>query len=57
MKLANGVEGLAKIKDLKPDIVIADVNMPLMDGITMIERSVEAATCSYIIVSGMMSSI
>ncbi|MNI35192.1 putative response regulatory protein [compost metagenome] len=49
---ANGVEGLAKITDLKPDIVIADVNMPLMDGITMIERSVEAATCSFIIVSG-----
>lgn len=49
---ANGVEGLAKITELKPDIVIADVNMPLMDGITMIERCVEAVTCSFIIVSG-----
>lgn len=48
----NGVEGLAKIKELKPDIVIADVNMPLMDGITMIEKSMEDTTCSYIIISG-----
>ncbi|SFK96356.1 two-component system, response regulator YesN [Paenibacillus sp. 1_12] len=49
---ANGMDGLSKIIELQPDIVIADVNMPLMDGITMIERSVEAATCSFIIISG-----
>lgn len=49
---SNGEEGLAKIKQLKPDIVIADVNMPLMDGITMIENSLEEASCSYIIISG-----
>lgn len=48
----NGAEGLSKIIELQPDIVIADVNMPLMDGITMIERSMDAATCSFIIVSG-----
>ncbi|WP_141506361.1 response regulator transcription factor [Paenibacillus luteus] len=48
----NGEEGLAKIKQLQPDIVIADVNMPLMDGITMIEKSLDEAICSYIIISG-----
>lgn len=48
----NGEEGLAKIKELKPDIVIADVNMPLMDGITMIEKSMEDVIFSSIIVSG-----
>ncbi|MEK3881988.1 response regulator [Paenibacillus sp. PL2-23] len=48
----NGEEGLRQIAALRPDIVIVDVNMPLMDGISMIEHSVEEATCSYIILSG-----
>lgn len=48
----NGVEGLAQIRSLQPDIVIVDVNMPLMNGIQMIEQSVKDSTCSYIILSG-----
>jgi two-component system response regulator YesN len=48
----NGVEGAELIRRLQPDIVIADVNMPLMDGISMIESSMKEATCSYIILSG-----
>jgi two-component system response regulator YesN len=49
---SNGEDGLVKIKQLQPDIVITDVNMPLLDGITMIERSLEEVICSYIIISG-----
>lgn len=48
----NGQEGFTKIVSLKPDIVIADVNMPLMDGITMIEQSLKVHTFSSIIISG-----
>ncbi|WP_223069138.1 response regulator transcription factor [Paenibacillus caui] len=48
----NGEEGLDRIRTLKPDIIIVDVNMPLMDGITMIERSMQGGVCSYIILSG-----
>ncbi|MEK8129067.1 response regulator [Paenibacillus filicis] len=48
----NGEAGLQQIAALKPDIVIVDVNMPLMDGITMIERNASADACSYIILSG-----
>lgn len=33
----NGVEGLKMIHGLAPDLVITDVNMPLMDGLHMIE--------------------
>lgn len=48
----NGEEGLLKIRKLRPDIVIADINMPLMNGITMIEQSIEDVIYSCIIISG-----
>lgn len=34
----NGVAGVEKAKELKPDIVLADVSMPFMDGLQMIEE-------------------
>ena len=34
----NGAHALEAIKRLQPDIVIADVRMPIIDGITLIER-------------------
>ena len=38
---ANGREGLEKIKELAPDIVLVDIMMPVMDGIEMIRRAGE----------------
>lgn len=35
----NGVEGLEKIKKYRPDIVITDIKMPVMDGIELIRRA------------------
>lgn len=32
----NGFDGIEKAIDLKPDIVLADINMPFMDGLDMI---------------------
>ena len=30
---ANGIEGVEKVKELKPDLVMLDITMPEMDGI------------------------
>ncbi|SHJ91878.1 two-component system, response regulator YesN [Clostridium amylolyticum] len=49
---ANGKEGLEAIKDLDPDIVVADINMPIMDGITMIKSSIKDFLYSSIILTG-----
>ena len=35
LSATNGLEGLKKVKEEKPDIVVSDVMMPQMDGFTM----------------------
>lgn len=34
----NGVDGIQKARELQPDIILADVNMPIMNGLEMIEQ-------------------
>lgn len=48
---SNGQMGIEKIKQLQPDIVITDINMPIMDAFQMLEATVDY-TYSTIIVSG-----
>lgn len=48
----NGQDGIDKIKNLDPDIVIVDINMPIMDGITMIKNTREEYIYSAIVLSG-----
>lgn len=49
----NGEEGLEKIIALKPDIVITDISMPKLDGISMIEKALEMhSDAIFIILSG-----
>ena len=38
---ANGQEGLEKILECRPDVVIADICMPFLDGIEMIKKASE----------------
>lgn len=38
---ADGEEGLEKIRTRKPDIVICDIRMPVMDGLEMLQKSTE----------------
>jgi two-component system response regulator YesN len=49
----DGQEGLEKIRDIQPDIVITDIYMPIMNGLEMIEQlRVENFTGEMIILSG-----
>lgn len=50
---ANGVEGLDKIQACKPDIVLTDIKMPVMDGLEMIRRAgVDFPELEFIVLSG-----
>ena len=49
----DGIEAIAKIVDLKPQIVLMDINLPFKDGLEVIETVKESETIvQYIIVSG-----
>lgn len=50
---ANGSEGLRTALSFRPDIILADVRMPHMDGVTMCYRIREALpACCFIFISG-----
>lgn len=48
--LDNGLDGLKAIRELRPDIVITDIRMPQMDGITMIKSIIREGIDSKIII-------
>ncbi|MGM9937929.1 MAG: helix-turn-helix domain-containing protein [Candidatus Ornithomonoglobus sp.] len=50
---ADGMEALGQIDELLPDIVIMDINIPIMNGLKVIEVSrVKHPEIAYVIVSG-----
>ncbi len=51
-EVRNGVEGIEKIKEIKPDILIVDINMPVLDGLEMIRQTYEKYDYIAIILSG-----
>ncbi len=48
---ANGGEGLEKIRELKPDIVLVDIMMPVMDGITMAREALKEVSFKTVILT------
>lgn len=48
----NGEDGIEKIKELRPDIVITDINMPVMDGLAMIAETKIVYDYAAIILTG-----
>ena len=49
---SDGSEGYEMIRKLNPDIVITDVNMPVMDGIEMLRKLEDVSNAECIIISG-----
>lgn len=47
----NGQDGLLKIKEYRPDVVIADICMPFMDGIEMIKEASETVKFKSILLT------
>ncbi len=43
----NGVEGLAKIEEEKPDLMILDLLMPKMDGFAVCKKLMEPKSAKY----------
>lgn len=48
----NGQEGLQMMRSLRPQIVITDVRMPLMDGLEMLRQGKAECGCEAVILSG-----
>lgn len=48
----NGEEGAALIKELLPDIVITDINMPVVDGLSMLSSTKDEFGYAAIILTG-----
>src|SRR5699024_435158 len=48
----NGLEGVNQIKKLEPDIVLLDINMPIMTGLELLEEVSNNYSFSTIILSG-----
>src|SRR5699024_4921597 len=48
----NGLEGVNQIKKLEPDIVLLDINMPIMTGLELMEEVSNNYSFSTIILSG-----
>ncbi|BAI80666.1 chemotaxis-specific methylesterase CheB [Deferribacter desulfuricans SSM1] len=49
----NGEDAIKKAKELSPDVITLDVNMPVMDGLTALKLIVEEEICPVIMVSSL----
>lgn len=51
----NGLEGLEKIKALRPDVITLDIDMPVMDGVTTIRHIMIEAPVPVVVLSSLFS--
>lgn len=53
---SNGEEAIEKAKELEPDVVVMDVKMPGMDGITAAEQILANRTCAVVMLTAFSQS-
>lgn len=49
----DGEDAVAKARELRPDVVTMDINMPKMDGLTAVQMIVSEAICAVVMVSSL----
>jgi two-component system chemotaxis response regulator CheB len=49
----DGIEALARLRDFQPDVVTLDVQMPLMDGLTCLDRIMVERPCPVVMLSSL----
>jgi two-component system chemotaxis response regulator CheB len=49
----NGQEGLEMARQLKPDVITLDVEMPIMDGVTMLQRLMQEQPTPVLMLSSL----
>jgi two-component system chemotaxis response regulator CheB len=52
---SNGVEAVARVKELSPDVVVLDVNMPHLDGLEALRRIMAEAPTGVLMLSTLTS--
>lgn len=52
---SNGEEGLSKFNQFKPDLILLDIVMPVMDGLTMLEKLRKTSDIPVIILTNLSS--
>jgi len=50
---ADGEEGLRKVKQLRPDVILLDIGMPVMDGFATLEQILRECPTPVLMVSGL----
>ncbi len=52
----NGTEALARLHDVRPDVITLDVNMPEMDGLACLDRIMLQRPCPVVMVSSLTAA-
>ena len=50
----NGLEGLEKIKEIRPDVITLDIDMPVMDGLTAIRHIMIESPVPVVVLSSLV---
>lgn len=56
LRAYDGREGVEMARQMRPDVVVIDINMPGMDGLEALERMLEEKPCLSVIINSAYAS-